>query len=65
MRWYCRNDKCGKVVCEKSFHCTDLGSQIKEAVNAFQADESARTCKACGTVNQSKPAEGEIKDPNV
>lgn len=61
MRWYCKN--CRAVVHEASFHCSDLGSQIKDAVMAFDADEQARTCKKCGTVNQSRPGPGEIKQP--
>ncbi|GME25301.1 3-hydroxyanthranilate -dioxygenase [Neofusicoccum parvum] len=48
LRWYCQG--CGGQVHEKSFHCTDLGTQIKEAVNAFKEDELARTCKKCGTL---------------
>lgn len=53
------------MVYEESFHCTDLGSQIKDAVNAFKGDESKRKCKACGTLAESAPKEGEIKDPNL
>lgn len=48
LRWYCQG--CGGQVHEKSFHCTNLGTQIKEAVNAFKEDEQARTCKKCGTL---------------
>jgi len=65
LRWYCRNKECGKVVDEQSFHCTDLGTQIKEAVNAFKADEERRRCKSCGTVAESAPQPGEIQDPNL
>lgn len=61
MRWYCKG--CSKIVHEVSFHCTDLGSQIKDAVLAFDNDMIARTCSDCGTVNTSKPADGEIKQP--
>ena len=61
MRWYCR--ECKEVVHEMKFHCEDLGSQIKEAVLAFEGDMDARTCKSCGTVNDSKPKEGEIQQP--
>lgn len=46
LRWYCQ--KCGEVVYEASFHCTDLGTQIKEAVNDFKADDGKRKCKYCG-----------------
>lgn len=63
MRWYCQ--KCGEVVHEAAFHCTDLGSQIKEAVEAFKKDESVRTCKGCGEVADWCPKEGSIQDPNM
>ena len=62
MRWYCH--KCGEVVHEAAFHCTDLGTQIKDAVNAFKADEKARTCENCGEVADSAPKAGSIHDPN-
>ena len=48
LRWYCAG--CSRIVHEAAFHCSDLGSQIKDAVNAFKADEAARTCTHCGTV---------------
>lgn len=46
LRWYCQN--CGSKVHEAAFHCTDLGTQIKEAVEKFKADSELRTCKSCG-----------------
>jgi 3-hydroxyanthranilate 3,4-dioxygenase len=48
MRWYCQ--ECGEVVCEKSFHCTDLGTQIKAAVQEFSNDEEGRKCRKCGAL---------------
>jgi 3-hydroxyanthranilate 3,4-dioxygenase len=63
MRWYCRG--CGEVVHEAAFHCTDLGTQIKSAVEAFKADEAARTCKGCGVVAGWKPEDGWVADPNL
>jgi len=65
LRWYCRNEDCREVVDEASFHCTDLGSQIKEAVQAFGGSVERRTCGKCGEVNEAKPREGSIKDPNL
>lgn len=53
LRWYCKN--CGNKVNEESFHCTDLGTQIKAAVNAFKADTEKRTCKNCGTLCDVAP----------
>ncbi|KAI7215361.1 3-hydroxyanthranilate [Hortaea werneckii] len=46
LRWYCQN--CGEKVHEASFHCTNLGTQIKEAVNAFKEDSEKRKCGKCG-----------------
>jgi len=66
LRWYCGNETCRKVVDEASFHCTDLGSQIKEAVNKFKVSgEERRKCKSCGTLAESAPAPGSIADPNL
>lgn len=53
LRWYCHS--CGSQVHEASFHATDLGTQIKTAVNEFKADEKARTCKKCGEVCDTAP----------
>lgn len=63
MRWYC--DKCGETVHEASFHCTDLGTQIKAAVEAFQASVEARTCRNCDALAEAAPKPGSIKDPNL
>lgn len=53
VRWYCSS--CREVVHEKEFYCYDLGTQVKDAILAFDADTDARTCKKCGTLNYSKP----------
>ena len=50
LRWYCQN--CGEIVHEASFHCTDLGTQIKEAV---EGDEAKRKCKNCGEMADTVP----------
>ena len=63
LRWYCAN--CEEVVEEAAFHCTDLGTQLKEAVNSFKASEERRKCKKCGAIAESAPKAGEIKDPNL
>ncbi|KAL8304087.1 hypothetical protein RB601_007425 [Gaeumannomyces tritici] len=62
MRWYCQS--CRAVVHEAAFHCTDLGTQIKAAVEAFKADGAVRTCKSCGEVADWCPKPGSIQDPN-
>ena len=48
LRWYCQ--ECGSMVHESSFHCTDLGTQIKEAVNDFKSSDEKRSCPKCGTL---------------
>jgi len=53
LRWYCQN--CGDKVHEDAFHCTNLGTQIKEAVNKFKDDTEARTCKKCGALCDVAP----------
>ncbi|KAF2718007.1 3-HAO-domain-containing protein [Polychaeton citri CBS 116435] len=53
LRWYCQS--CGDKVHEAAFHCTDLGTQIKTAVNAFRDDHEARTCKKCGEICDVAP----------
>ena len=56
LRWYCAN--CGEIVYEDSFHCTDLGTQIKASVEKFAGSEQLRTCKKCGTVAKTKLYDG-------
>lgn len=53
LRWYCQD--CGSQVHEEGFHCTDLGTQIKKAVQDFEANMEARTCGQCGEVCDVKP----------
>lgn len=54
LRWYCQ--ACNAVVHEAAFHCTDLGTQIKAAVQAFTGDENKRTCGQCGALADTKPS---------
>jgi len=81
MRWYCQEESCrqalgvdesegeGKgtvqVVHEAAFHCTDLGTQIKAAIQEFMGNEDARKCPRCGVLADSVPKPGSIKDPNL
>ena len=53
LRWYCQD--CGNIVHEAAFHCTDLGSQIKEAVESFGSNNEQRKCKECGTLVDMQP----------
>ncbi|RKP04541.1 3-hydroxyanthranilic acid dioxygenase, partial [Thamnocephalis sphaerospora] len=52
LRWYC--DQCREIVYEESFHCTDLGVQLKPVIERYAADAQLRTCGKCGHVNQAK-----------
>ncbi|OZJ04218.1 3-hydroxyanthranilate 3,4-dioxygenase [Bifiguratus adelaidae] len=52
LRWYCSN--CREIVHEASFHCTDLGTQLKPIIEEFAHNEQLRTCNKCGTVNTAK-----------
>ena len=59
LRWYCQN--CAAIVHEASFHCTDLGTQIKEAVEGFRNDHEKRKCGKCGELADVVPKD---KAPN-
>ncbi|TAQ89708.1 hypothetical protein B7494_g1979 [Chlorociboria aeruginascens] len=63
LRWYCTS--CHEIVDEAAFHCTDLGTQIKEAVNAFKGSEERRKCTNCGVMAEAAPLPGSIQDPNL
>lgn len=53
LRWYCQN--CSGIVHEESFHCTDLGTQIKAAVNDFRSSPQKRKCGTCGELADLVP----------
>lgn len=53
LRWYCLN--CKEINHEVQFHCTDLGTQVKEAILSYENDIQARTCEKCGTLNYARP----------
>jgi 3-hydroxyanthranilate 3,4-dioxygenase len=48
LMWFC--DQCGQKLHEAGFPLTNIGVQIKEAIEAFKQDEQARTCAHCGFV---------------
>ena len=50
LRWFC--ESCGALLHQASFHCKDLGTQLKPIIEGFFADATLRTCKTCGTVMQ-------------
>lgn len=51
MRWYC--DKCSSIVREVEFYMSDLGTQVKDAIDDF--DKEPRYCDHCGTRKYSRP----------
>jgi 3-hydroxyanthranilate 3,4-dioxygenase len=53
MRWYCPN--CKTIVHESKFHLTDLGTQIKAAIEEYESDPANQTCKTCGTRVYARP----------
>ena len=48
--WFCEN--CHTPLHEASFALRDIGTQIKQAIGEFAADEAARTCRQCGRIMQ-------------
>ncbi|KAI8876510.1 3-hydroxyanthranilic acid dioxygenase [Backusella circina FSU 941] len=54
LRWYCEDESCRQIVYQESFHCTDLGSQLKPIIEKFAGSEELRTCKSCGKLNSTK-----------
>ncbi|CAO3659409.1 hypothetical protein G6F70_005998 [Rhizopus microsporus] len=54
LRWYCENIDCREIVYEESFHCVDLGTQLKPIIERFAASQELRTCKKCGHLNSTK-----------
>ncbi|KAK5666735.1 3-hydroxyanthranilic acid dioxygenase [Batrachochytrium dendrobatidis] len=52
LRWYC--EQCTEIVYQESFHCTNLGTQLKPVIQRYFASEDLRTCKKCGHVNPTK-----------
>ncbi|KAA1477917.1 3-hydroxyanthranilic acid dioxygenase [Dentipellis sp. KUC8613] len=56
LRWYCRAGAHPKptIVREEAFHVTDLGTQLKPLIRAWQEDPERRRCAACGAVADAK-----------
>ncbi len=50
LMWFC--ESCDSKIHEAGFPLQDIGTQIKAAIEAFKADETARTCGNCGTIMQ-------------
>lgn len=52
LRWYC--DACHGVVHERLFVLTDITTEIREAIEAWESDEARRTCPSCGHANPAR-----------
>jgi 3-hydroxyanthranilate 3,4-dioxygenase len=63
LRWYCK--ECEQVVHEAAFHCTNLGTQIKEVVNKFKDSEDLRKCQNCGEIATSAPVPPPTAPPAI
>jgi 3-hydroxyanthranilate 3,4-dioxygenase len=46
--WYC--DACSEVLHQLVLDCQDIEIQLKQALDAFNADLALRTCTHCGNV---------------
>jgi 3-hydroxyanthranilate 3,4-dioxygenase len=62
LRWYC--PQCRGLVYEETFHCVDLGSQLKPVIERYYGNAALRTCKRCGTVDEP-PASGKRPAENA
>ncbi|KAJ1986809.1 3-hydroxyanthranilic acid dioxygenase [Dimargaris cristalligena] len=52
LRWYC--DQCRELLYEETFHCQDLGSDLKPIIERYAQDESLRLCAKCGHLNEAR-----------
>ncbi|PON16837.1 hypothetical protein C2W62_16315 [Candidatus Entotheonella serta] len=52
--WYripnLRRDSCGQTLHELAIDCQDIETQLKAALDAFNADTAQRTCSHCGVL---------------
>jgi 3-hydroxyanthranilate 3,4-dioxygenase len=46
--WYC--DACGSTLHHLEMDCQDIETQLKKALDAFNANLGLRTCSKCGQV---------------
>lgn len=52
LQWYCPNPEHKDLVIiqKESFHCTDLGTQLKPIITHWMENEEYRRCKECNQV---------------
>jgi 3-hydroxyanthranilate 3,4-dioxygenase len=46
--WFCEN--CNEKLYEEYFHLRNIETELKPVFDRFYADESLRTCGACGNI---------------
>ncbi|KIL62803.1 hypothetical protein M378DRAFT_187215 [Amanita muscaria Koide BX008] len=56
LRWYCKSGAHTEATAihEEAFHVTDLGTQLKPAIQKWMSNAAVRTCKGCGAVAEAK-----------
>ncbi|KAM0747873.1 3-hydroxyanthranilic acid dioxygenase [Meredithblackwellia eburnea MCA 4105] len=56
LRWYCPSSSHSSptLIREVSFHCSDLGTQLKPLINEWMTTPELRKCSVCGEVAEPK-----------
>ncbi|BGP33427.1 3-hydroxyanthranilic acid dioxygenase [Rhodotorula toruloides] len=56
LRWYCQNPEHASptIIREVSFHCSDLGTQLKPLINEWMTKAELRVCPECGKEAEAK-----------
>ncbi|GAA5873188.1 hypothetical protein JCM8547_006810 [Rhodosporidiobolus lusitaniae] len=56
LRWYCQNPTHASptIIREVSFHCSDLGTQLKPLINEWMTTPKLRVCQECGQQAEAK-----------
>ncbi|GAA5986116.1 hypothetical protein JCM11641_004716 [Rhodosporidiobolus odoratus] len=56
LRWYCPNEEhtTPTIIREVSFHCSDLGTQLKPLINEWMNTAELRVCPSCGKQAEAK-----------
>eukprot|EP00386_Alphamonas_edax_P012376 GDKI01038687.1.p1 GENE.GDKI01038687.1~~GDKI01038687.1.p1 ORF type:complete len:196 (+),score=60.04 GDKI01038687.1:36-590(+) len=54
LAWFCQKPECREKIHEASFHCTNLGLQLKPVIEQYYTGpKEGRTCKKCGFEEQA------------